>query len=145
MGKMIVFTAMDGVGYGSVAAVEQRLKEEGFDTLWVVGREGVAIQKLQKANRSFGVFEDFRLFLSSPEQARPVSAIVAGVSSKSGPDLFFARDVKERGIPVVKILDFWGTGQPHEKASLQIAFACSMKVPLLTNLKCEVCRKKIFA
>lgn len=110
--KSVMFTAMDGGGYGSVAAVEAMAKREGIGTEWVVGYEGVAIQKLQKAKSPYRGFDEVG---EAIQVVSDYSAVVAGVSSKRGPDYILACAAKSIGIPVVKILDFWGTGQPHER------------------------------
>ena len=113
--KSVLFTAMDGGGYGSVAAVEAMARERGIPIHWVVGEQGVAITKLQKAEREFLNFEGFMLEGFIGRNFLNVDAVVAGVSSKPGPDFWIAKEAMSRGIPVVKVLDFWGTGQPHEK------------------------------
>ena len=113
--KSVLFTAMDGGGYGSIAPLEGMVKEAGYETQWVVGKEGVAIQKLQKAKREFLNFEGFMLEGFIGKNFANVGAVVAGVSSKPGPDFWIAKEAMSREIPVVKVLDFWGTGQPHEK------------------------------
>ena len=59
--KTVLFTAMDGGGYGSIAPLEILVKEAGYEVNWVVGENGVAIQKLQKAKKDFF---DFRGFLT---------------------------------------------------------------------------------
>ncbi len=113
--KSILFTAMDGGGYGSVAAVEAMARSEGISTNWVVGKDGVAIKKLEKSQIDF--FDSGSFFQEGfvGKSFADVVAVVAGVSSKPGPDFWIAQKAMERGIPVVKVLDFWGTGQPHEK------------------------------
>lgn len=114
--KSVLFTAMDGGGYGSVAAIEAMARNEGIQTGWVVGKDGVAVKKLEKSKRNFFGFESFFTEGFIGKSFADVSAVVAGVSSKPGPDFWLAKQAIDYGIPVVKVLDFWGTGQPHEKS-----------------------------
>lgn len=113
--KSVLFTAMDGGGFGSIAPLEGLVKELGHETRWVVGENGVAKIKLQKARKEFSSFEGFIIEGFVGRNFANVAAVVAGVSSKPGPDFWLAKEAVSRGIPVVKILDFWGTGQPHER------------------------------
>lgn len=107
--KSVLFTAMDGGGFGSIAPLEGLVKEFGYETEWVVDEKGVAKTKLQSKNKQFSVYP------ATAAGFKNVAAVVAAVSSKPGADYFLAKEAAIGGIPVVKILDFWGTGQPHEK------------------------------
>ena len=95
---------------GALAAlrpVEKVLASKNYQTIWFSQAGEKAAEKLGDAYTEY-----------SQEQTDfpAMDVLVAGVRGLApGVELFMAQKAKSLGIPVIKVLDFWGSGMPHEK------------------------------
>ncbi len=108
--KKIVFVAVDGGAYGTLLPVYERfLSEKYYNVSWVTQEGSKAAGRLQ-GNYDFSCYQKNKIDFSE------IALVVAGASGlKAGAELYCAQEAMKQGVPVVKVLDFWGTGQPHEK------------------------------
>lgn len=111
MAPVITFVAVDGGACGSLLPVEAYLRRAGHSTRWITEEGSVTAEILQKR----GV--EVSLYKPGGADFSQVAAVVAGVtgSKGAGADFFVAKEAEQTRIPVVKVIDSWGCGQPHEK------------------------------
>jgi len=110
----VVICANDGGACAALVPVANSLMVAGYTVTWVTQTGSIAEERLKgfRARVIQDTDEDISLLL---EELNP-DIVVAGVSG-NGPDLtlHLSQVAMREGIPVVKVLDFYGTGMPHEK------------------------------
>lgn len=114
MAKKIAFVAADGGAYETLLPVYRVLTREKHEVIWVTEDGTLTLEKLIKKRARKKVFlPQHGHYRISPKD---FDVVVAGVSGLGpGIELLYAEQAKVCGIPVVKIVDFWGSGMPHEK------------------------------
>lgn len=108
----ILFVATDGGSYNALLPVVKFMSRKGHETTWVTQSAGVAAGKINGGYVIENNEQSIKniLIISNPD------VVVSGVGSgRSDLCYHFSRTALGLGIQVVKVLDFWGTGMPHEK------------------------------
>lgn len=107
----ILFCAVDGGAFNALLPVAALCTSQGYEVVWVT-----EVNKVAATLVTDGYFiEDFPDTMRALLRALKPDVVVAGVSG-NGEDiaLHLPQIAQDMGIPVVKVIDFWNTGMPHE-------------------------------
>lgn len=111
--KRILACAVDVGAWGALNPVTLLLVDSNYEVVWVVQKDSMADGQVSK--RGYRVLDDSRQLADLVRSIQP-DLVLAGVSSSSADiTLHLSQIALDNNLPVVKVVDFWGTGHPHEK------------------------------
>lgn len=107
-----LFCAVDGGAYSALLPVAWCAEAHGHKIVWVTQVDSVAASKV---TQGFAIEDSSETIEVLLYEIKP-DVVVAGVSG-NGKDIAFhlPQIAIDRGIKVVKVVDFWNTGMPHER------------------------------
>lgn len=108
----IIACGNDGGSWSALTPVIIKLKELGHDAQWVTEEESKVAGRVGDAWHVADREDSIQTFL---ESQRPDLVLSSVTGLRADLPFHLSHVAVELGIPVVKVVDFWGTGQPHEK------------------------------